>query len=247
MDNPKDIRVINPDEMIDHNNANFLQIENVMTIFVAYNQKNIQQGSIWDIWPDWELCLTAMNFDIAIENEDDSDDIKILRQHWLVVMQFIHENQNISIDGYTVTIQGIYGNTFSFDISFEPEDWTAPGQVVKNIEEVQAKIGRRFTQRPIPLQLSNCIHHSLGNMWICPSHVPQFGGKQTYYTESMICMSIANGETFPSALHSLLCLCIDDTRIWSIAFIEDSQAMERVQWIEENWPGGIPDQDWEYQ
>mgnify|MGYP003330971073 CR=1 FL=1 len=118
MDNPKDIRVINPDEMIDHNNANFLQIENVMTIFVAYNQKNIQQGSIWDIWPDWELCLTAMNFDIAIENEDDSDDIKILRQHWLVVMQFIHENQNISIDGYTVTIQGIYGNTFSFDISF---------------------------------------------------------------------------------------------------------------------------------
>jgi len=60
-------------------------------------------------------------------------------------------------------------------------------------------------------------------------------------------MSIANGETFPSALLSLLCLCIDDTRIWSIAFLEDSQAMERVQRMEENWPGGIPDQDWEYQ
>ena len=247
MVNSNDDRVLNPDEMIDHNNANFLQIENVMTIFVAYNQKNIQQGVNWDTWPDWELCLTAMSFDVAIESEDDSEEIKILRQHWLAVMQFIHDNQNISIDGYTVKIQGMYGNTFSFDISFEPEVWTAPGQVVKNIEEVEAKIGRRFIQRPITLQLTNIVEHNLGSMWVCPSHVPQFGGKQTYYTESMICMSIDNGETFPSALLSLLCLCIDDTKIWSIAFIEDSQAMERVQWMEENWPGGIPDQDWEYQ
>jgi len=239
--------IIPPEEMIDHNNSNFLQIENVMTIFVAYNQKHIQHGTIWDTWPDWELCLTDMSFDVAIEGEDDSDNIKILRQHWLAVMQFIHDNQNISIDGYTVTIQGLYGNTFSFDISFNPEDWTAPGQIAKNIEEIEAKIGRRFIQRPIPRQLPNIVEHSLGSMWICPSHVPQFGGKQTYYTESMFCMSIANGETFPSALLSLLCLCIDDTRIWSIAFLEDSQAMERVQRMEENWPGGIPDQDWEYQ
>ena len=240
-------KIIPPEEMIDHNNANFLQIENVMKIFVAYNQKNIQQGVNWNTWPDWELCLTAMSFEVAIESEDDSDKIRILREHWLVVMQFIHDNQNISIDGYTVKIQGMYGNTFSFDISFEPEVWTAPGQVVKNIEEVEAKIGRRFIQRPITLQLTNIVEHNLGSMWVCPSHVPQFGGKQTYYTESMICMSVDNGETFPSALLSLLCLCIDDTKIWSIAFIEDSQAMERVQWMEENWPGGIPDQDWEYQ
>ena len=112
MVNSNDDRVLNPDEMIAHNNANFLQIENVMTIFVAYNQKNIQLGVNWDTWPDWELCLTAMSFDVAIESEDDSEEIKILRQHWLGVMQFIHDNQNISIDGYTVKIQGMYGNTF---------------------------------------------------------------------------------------------------------------------------------------
>ena len=40
--------IIPPDEMIDHNNANFSQIENIMTIFVAYNQTNIQQGTPWD-------------------------------------------------------------------------------------------------------------------------------------------------------------------------------------------------------
>ena len=67
-------KIIPPEEMIDHNNANFLQIENVMKIFVAYNQKNIQQGVNWDTWPDWELCLTAMSFEVAIESEDDSDD-----------------------------------------------------------------------------------------------------------------------------------------------------------------------------
>ena len=39
-------KIIPPEEMIDHNNANFLQIENVMKIFVAYNQKNIQQGKL---------------------------------------------------------------------------------------------------------------------------------------------------------------------------------------------------------
>ena len=76
---PSDNGIIPPDEMIDHNNANFLEIENVLTIFVAYNQKNIQQGITWDTWPDWELCLTAMSFDTAIESEDDSDEVKILR------------------------------------------------------------------------------------------------------------------------------------------------------------------------
>ena len=78
-------------------------------------------------------------------------------------MQFIHDNQNISIDDIHLH-PGMYGNTFSFDISFEPEVWTAPGQVVKNIEEVKAKIGRRFIQRPITLQLTNIVEHNLGSM-----------------------------------------------------------------------------------
>ena len=53
-----------------------LTLENVMKIFVAYNQKNIQQGVNWDTWPDWELCLTAMSFEVAIESEDDSDSLR---------------------------------------------------------------------------------------------------------------------------------------------------------------------------
>ena len=45
MVSPNDKGIIPPEEMIDHNNANFSQIENIMTIFVAYNQANIQQGT----------------------------------------------------------------------------------------------------------------------------------------------------------------------------------------------------------
>ena len=145
-----------------------------------------------------------MSFEVAIESEDDSDETRIY-EHWLAVMQFIHDNQNISIDGYTVKIQGMYGNTFSFDISFEPEVWTAPGQVVKNIEEVKAKSVEDLFKDQLLVELTHIIEHNLGSMWVCPSHVPQFGGKQTLLYESMICMSM-NGEMFPSALLSLLCL-----------------------------------------
>ena len=28
---------------------------------------------------------------------------------------------------------------------------------------------------------------------------------------------------------------------------EDVEKLGRAQWMDENWPGGIPDQDWEYQ
>ncbi len=92
MVNTNDDRVINPDEMIDHNNANFLQIENVMTIFVAYNQKNIQQGVNWDTWPDWELCLTAMisfkdpsSFDQADTSKQSGRDLSSTTREWYLV------------------------------------------------------------------------------------------------------------------------------------------------------------------
>ena len=77
MANSSDEGIIPPEEMIDHNNANFAQIENILGIFVAYNQANIQKETDWDAWPEWELCLTEMNADIHFEYDDDSDEIKV--------------------------------------------------------------------------------------------------------------------------------------------------------------------------
>ena len=239
--------IIPPDEMIDHNHANFSQIENIMTIFVAHNQANIQKGKPWDTWPEWELCLTEINSKIHFEYEDDSDEIKALRAHWLSVMQFIHDSEFIKIDGYTIEIKGQYGNEFSFDISFESEIWIGPGEMVGYVQEIVDKYGTRFIQRSLPHNSPSCIEHSLDAHWVCPEHVPEFGGNQTYFTETYMCLSKSEGDTFPSALHSLLCLCIDDTKIWADACQRDVNAIERAQWMDENWPGGIPDQDWEYQ
>ncbi len=92
MVSPNEKGIIPPVEMIDHNNANFSQVENVMTIFVAYNQANIQQGTPWSNWPEWELCLTAINSDIHFEEEDETGEFRVLREHWLAVMQFIHDS-----------------------------------------------------------------------------------------------------------------------------------------------------------
>jgi len=240
-------KIIPPEDMIDHNNANFSQIENIMSIFVAYNQANVQQGTPWDNWPEWELCLTAMNQDIHFEDEDDSDEIRAVREHWLAVMQFIHDSEHIEFDGYAITVNGTHGNTFSFDICFENEFWIGPGEMENHVEILIESIGRRFITRPIPYIMPGAVGHNLESHWVCPEHVPKYGGKGTHFSEDKICIMKADGDTFPSALHSLLLLCIEDTKIWAIAYESDLAAQKRAQWMEKNWPGGIPDQDWEYQ
>ena len=247
MVSPNDDEIIPPEDMIDHNNANFAQIESIMGIFVAYNQANIKQGTDWDTWPEWELCLTEMNGDLHFEYDDDSDEIKVLRLHWLNVMQFIHDSENIQIDGYTITVQGQHGTDFDFDISFASERWIGPGEMDGYIQQVKDKYGTRYVQKSVPYNSPSCVEHSLEALWVCPAHVPKYGGQQTYFTENWMYISEDLSESFPSALHSLLCLCIDDTKIWADACQRDVVALERAQWMEENWPGGIPDQDWEYQ
>ena len=247
MVSPNDKGIIPPEEMIDHNNANFDQIEHVMTIFVAYNQANIQQGTPWDTWPEWELCLTAINPEVHFESEDPSGAFKAEREHWLAVMQYIHDSEHIEMDGHTITVRGQHGHTFRFDVCFQNDIWTHPGGMKEHEERVARSIGMRYITRPIPYVSPDYIEHSLGAMWVCPEHVPKYGGQQTYHTYDTECISSQDDDTFPAALHSLLQLCIEDTKIWAIAYESDLEAQKRADWLEENWPGGIPDQDWEYQ
>ena len=73
-----------PEEMIDHN-SNLDTVSGLMSIFFAYNQKQVDQGTIWTKWPDWELCLTSMKDDLHFEDEKDSDEIRARRSHWLAL------------------------------------------------------------------------------------------------------------------------------------------------------------------
>ena len=245
MVSPNDKSIIPPEDMIDHNNANFSQIENIMTIFVAYNQANIQQGTPWDNWPDWELCLTAMNPDIHFEVEEDSNEIKAVREHWLVVMQFIHDSEHIEFDGYAITVNGVHGNIFNFVICFQTESWGDPIMTKDGEQECFSGIG--LDPIPFPHIMPSEIGHSLGPLWVCPEHVPKYGGEQFYCSEGSICISKDIDGPFPLALYSLLNLCIDDTKIWADACARDLEFHKNLHKMEEDWPGGIPDQDWEYQ
>ena len=131
-------------------------------------------------------------------------------------------------------------------LGVEPEEGPTD-EMEDHVEKLIESIGRRFIKRPIPYIMPSAIGHSLDSLWVCPEHVPKYGGKATHFAEDWICIMKPDDDTFPSALHSLLNLCIDDTKIWAIAYQSDLEAQERAQWMEENWPGGIPDQDWEYQ
>ena len=99
-----------PEEIIDHN-GNLDTVTGLMSIFFAYNQKETDEGATWSNWPDWELCLTSMKDSLHFEDDSDSDEIKVERAHWLGLFQLIHENDAISFDGYTITIEGQHGHT----------------------------------------------------------------------------------------------------------------------------------------
>jgi hypothetical protein len=242
---------VSPEDMIDHN-GDFNNIENLMTIFVAYNQKNIADGTVWDNWPDWELCLTEMMQELHFEHENDSEEVRQERKDWLALMQFIHDSDVITLDGFTITVLGKYGSQFRFELCLEYEVCVLPGEMEAKLQKLKDAKGKRrlfraFHQRTIKPDPSQQIEHSLGELWTCPEHVSEYGGKGTSFTDDTLIIDRDDNENFAKATLSLIQKCIDDTQVWITAFEKDMQAIERAEWLEENWPGGIPDQDWEYQ
>ena len=243
-------KIIPPEEMIEHNNTNFSQIENIMTIFVAYNQANIQQGTSWDNWPDWELCLTAMNPDVHFEDEEDSDEIKAVREHWLAVMQFMYDSDAVAIDGYTIIVEGLHGHQFTFDMCLEYETWVSPRSLVRiyeKLKEDSEKVSSPSSKRKrkeMRVYPRFVIEHSLGEFWKCPEHVPIYGGKPTIFThDNIVCIDKEESNTFPLGMHALIQLCIDDTEIWKILFEQELEDIEYNKFMEREFPNGLPEQE----
>ena len=241
-----------PMEIIDHNGD--LDVpEAFIQIFVAYNQHNIAEGKAWDTWPDWELVLTSMRGELQVEDpENDTPEILAERQHWLSLMEFMYDSDAVTIDGYTIIIEGLHGHQFTFDMCLEHEIWISPRSLVRIYE----KINNNTTQIPGLHVKSNAmkfyprfeVEHSLEAFWECPEHVPNYGGKSTSYThDNRFCIEQQEGEQFPLAMLSLIQLCLDDTEIWSMMFEQDIADIEHHEFMEREWPMGRPDQDWEYQ
>ena len=237
-----------PEELIDHN-AELDVPKNFFGIFAAYNQHNIAQGTAWDTWPDWELCLTSMDSDLHFENpKGDYEEIVAQREHWLALAEFIHEHQSISMQDYTITVQGQHGQTFSFDFCLEIETWGAAGTYEEHRAwlEKNAKKPKPWMWARAPYSFADQVSHSLGPWWICPDHVPEYGGLQTSHTpDSSFCLSGA-GTTFPASLLSIIHLCIEDVHIWNIQYREAVRTAEYIAKVEKEWPGRRPE-DYENQ
>jgi hypothetical protein len=239
-------------EAIDHD-ANLEPMEQLMNIFSAYNHQHRKDGTAWKVWPDWELVLTSMNDALHFEDaERDTPEICTERQHWLSFMEFIHTSDAITIDGYTAIIEGKYGHQFTFDICLEYEYWVSPRSLVEHYQKTNAartgQLGPPWKRNTLLFFSRHEIEHSLEAYWQCPEHVPNFGGQWTRYTHgNRFCIERQEGETFPLALQTLMQLCIDDTDIWRMMFEQDLADIEHHEFMEREWPGGRPDQDWEYQ
>ena len=239
-----------PEDILNYND-NWNTVSGLMEVFHAYNQQQQDEGKPWSKWPDWELCLTDMKHELHFDDEKDSESLHAQRKHWLAVMQFIYNHDRIEYHEYTITIQGRHGNTFSFDMFLAEECWTDPGAVEKHLrlnkQARKAHDGEAWKFNTKIYFLTNAIQHSLGEYWTCPKHVPKHGGKATNYThESTFCFHGSAYESFPEALMILINLCIDDSEIWRIQYEEDRKNSGHVDWMEENWPGGRPE-DFEYQ
>jgi len=232
-----------PHEMIEHN-GNLELPEAFLNIFVAYNQHNIAGNKAWDTWPDWELCLTSMKDDLHFEDKgDDSPEILAEREHWLAAMQFLHDSDKISIEQYTITIKGNFGNTFSFDFALANQGWGAPGTLSehKKILDADSIKPKAWMWAPRQYESKYQIGHSLGPYWVCPDHIPIHGGESTIHTPDVtFCLDGMKGN-YPSNLLSLMQLCIDDRHIWSMQFDSDIYQQIRIEWWENNWPFGRPE------
>tara|TARA_Y100000768_G_scaffold132589_1_gene98651 strand:- start:222 stop:1097 length:876 start_codon:yes stop_codon:yes gene_type:complete len=213
-------------------------------IFTAYNQHNIAEKKPWNKWPEWEFCLTSMKDSLHFEDlENDKPQVIAEREHWLALAQMIYENDDISIDDYTISINGRNGNKFAFDFCLENNCWGTPGTFAEHksrMESSKVKLNPNVRKRDL-YAFEHQIGHSLGPWWTCPEYIPNHGGKRTIHTpDSSFCVT-GIGDTFPSTMLSAIHLCIDDFQIWIIQYEEAESTAEYIQRIEREYPSGRPE------
>ena len=180
--------------------------------------------------------------------EIDTHDDWVQREHWLGLAQTVHDHPSISMEGYTITVQGQNGHEFAFDFCLDIEKWGAPGTFAAYEARKKAAASKPMAWKwaPPAYLYANNVAHSLGEYWTCPDHIPEYGGETTAYThDHFFCIDHLAG-TFPSNVLSLIHLCIEDHHIWVMQYEEAQNMQAYVEEMEREWPGGRPE-DFEYQ
>jgi hypothetical protein len=142
------------------------------------NNRHLETDEKWAIWPDWP---SDMPDDVDIEH----------RQAWLNLLQFIHDNEHISVCQNLVRVNGDHGTTFFLEMLGVESGWghiplsqTPPDSVMKILEE---KYDNHPSCKSVPCHLQH------------------------------LCLEPDSSGIVPTALSTILMLLINEVNVWDLA------------------------------
>ncbi|MDE0954551.1 MAG: hypothetical protein OR994_07725 [Candidatus Poseidoniales archaeon] len=225
----------------------------------SHNKNNPNVGNEWKIWPKemTGIILLPLGYNPPTWQTSpvlDPDEESSLKKGWLKLAQFIDENDSISLQENTFTIDGKYGSEFSFDISMELSMWLPPNSLNRYENSIRAIRNGAPGRGNLGTHMGY-LEASIASWKICinleddglgfhdfPPHVKglelkQYEGWSTFVNPS--------GDTFPESLLILIELLIADNNIWEILHQQELDRRKANEEWNKKWPNGRPD-DWMY-
>ena len=240
----------------------FVEIDTLEFNLVAIKSHNENNPVVKEQWTEWPkglpkfIALPLGYFPSKWEKEpiltpgQESE----LKAQWIELAQFIDENESISLEGNTFTIEGKYGSKFSFDASMEFSLWLPPNSLnehekslraIRNGASGKSNLGTHMEYlgaSHATWKIDTGIQDD-GLGWCdFPLHVK---GLQLSQYEAWSTFIYPTKEYFPQNLRYLMDLLIEDYQIWEILHDQEVKRRKELAEWNEKWPNGRPD-DWMY-
>ena len=155
----------------------FESFEWFLHLAFVHNQ-HLPDSEMWRFWPDWPADMIG----------DVSEDYQ---EAWLSTLKTIHFDENVSVEGNTITVLGEYASNFSFEILSMDHEWysvTLPETIPAPIIE------RLWTEHG---KLAECS-------WIPPQRLER-------------CLSWDSDGSLPGAVITTILMLKDEYWIWADA------------------------------
>jgi hypothetical protein len=142
------------------------------------NNRHLDEGNQWTVWPDWPADMLE---DTEVEH----------RQAWLNLLQFIHENEQISVGQNLLRVEGDHGTVFFLEFLGVDIGWS-------NIS---------LSENP-PHSVVKILFEKYENHHFCkwvPDHLQS------------LCLEPNSSGIIPSSLNTILMMLIHEVNIWDLA------------------------------
>ena len=220
----------------------------------AWNDKNPNIAETWKAWPEDIEAFSMIPKEITSEIENSSEDESSIKLEWMDFAKYICHSGYIKIDENTITIEGKYGNTFSFDISMELELWLPPGSLDEYGSSLKAiQDGARGKSN---LGIHMKYLEASTATWKIKTHTEDDGlgfhdfpdhvkGLDLKQYEGYSTFIYPTKDTLVGNLKYLFDLLIEDYHIWEILHEQEVKRRKADEEWNKKWPNGRPD-DWMY-